>query len=135
MKQTLLISSIFTFAFLTSVNIFSASAGGAKSISALNAVGIIASEQNVVVLDVRTPEEFTGPLGHLKGAELLPVQELPQRVGELQKYRDKKILVICRSGGRSSRATRFLADKGFNVINVEGGMIRMNEIPSAPIER
>jgi len=135
MKQTFLISSIVALSFLISADLLPASAGGMKSVSALNAVGIIASEQNVVVLDVRTPEEFTGPLGHLKGAELLPIQELHQRVGELQKYRDKKILVICHSGGRSSRATRFLAGKGFNVINVEGGMVEMNRIPSAPIKR
>ncbi len=135
MKQALLIPSILTIAFLISVSTFPASAGGMKSVSALNAVGILASEPNVVVLDVRTQEEFVGPLGHLKGAELLPIQELHQRVGELQKYRDKKILVICHSGGRSSRATRFLAGKGFNVINVEGGMVEMNQIPSAPIER
>jgi len=135
MKQTFLIPSIITIAFLTSVSILPASAGEMKSVSALNAVGILASEPNVVVLDVRTQEEFVGPLGHLKGAELLPIQELHQRVGELQKHRNQKILVICHSGGRSSRATRFLAGKGFNVVNVEGGMVEMNRIPSAPIER
>jgi rhodanese-related sulfurtransferase len=89
-----------------------------------------------LILDVRTPEEFTGPLGHLKGAKLIPVQELGKRLGELEKYRDKKILVICRSGYRSRNAARFLVENGFkDVINVGPGMQGMSRLQGAPIER
>ena len=74
------------------------------------------------VLDVRTAEEFDGPLGHIEGARLIPVQELAQRLAELQDVKDGQIHVVCRSGGRSSRATKMLLEAGFEAINVEGGM-------------
>ena len=74
------------------------------------------------VLDVRTAEEFDGPLGHIEGARLIPVQELAQRLAELQDVQYRQIHVVCRSGGRSSRATKMLLEAGFDAINVEGGM-------------
>lgn len=74
------------------------------------------------ILDVRTPEEYDGPLGHIEGARLIPVDELPQRIDELSDVKDQTIHVICRSGGRSARAARILLDAGFRAVNVLGGM-------------
>ena len=82
----------------------------------------IAAGTVTFILDVRTPEEYDGPLGHIEGARLIPVQELAQRLDELTDVKDRPIFVICRSGGRSARATRMLLDAGFRAANVDGGM-------------
>ncbi len=80
----------------------------------------------ILVLDVRTPEEYDGPLGHVEGSRIIPVQELPQRIDELADEKDKHIYVICMSGGRSARATRMLLDAGYRASNVAGGMRAWN---------
>jgi rhodanese-related sulfurtransferase len=78
---------------------------------------------SVRVLDVREPDEFTGPLGRIKGAMLIPLGELSQRTGEIPK--DKPIIAVCRAGGRSAQATMILAQAGFDkVANLSGGMLR-----------
>ena len=87
----------------------------------------IKNDSNVVVLDVRTLSEWNGELGHIENALLVPVQELEQRVGELESYKGKTILAVCRSGNRSGRATAFLNQRGFKAFNVAGGMIDWND--------
>jgi rhodanese-related sulfurtransferase len=77
-----------------------------------------------LLLDVRTIEEFDGPSGHLRGAILIPVQTLVDELDRLSSYRQKTIIVICRSGNRSGYATTLLRDQGFNALNMVGGMIR-----------
>jgi sulfur dioxygenase len=77
----------------------------------------------VQILDVREPDEFTGPLGHIEGAMLIPLGELAERVGELAK--DQPIVAVCRAGGRSAQATNILVQAGFKeVANLAGGMLR-----------
>lgn len=72
------------------------------------------------VLDVRTPQEFAE--GHVPGATNIPVQELEARIAELDAYKDQDIDVICRSGSRSSSATKTLRGSGFaRASNVRGG--------------
>ncbi len=77
---------------------------------------------DIIILDVRTPKELSGPLGQINGVINIPVQVLEQRIDELNKLKDKEIFVICRSGRRSAIASEILFKKGFNVINVQGGM-------------
>lgn len=84
------------------------------------------SDTALVILDVRTPEELAGPLGKIDGVINIPVQELQVRLNELNKYKGKKIAVICRSGNRSGYATSILTENGFNARNVLGGMIKYN---------
>jgi rhodanese-related sulfurtransferase len=77
----------------------------------------------VQVLDVREPDEFTGPLGHIEGAVLIPLGTLPDRVAELSK--DLPVVAVCRSGVRSAHAVRFLEQAGFKrTANLPGGMLR-----------
>ena len=71
-----------------------------------------------LVIDVRQPEEYRN--GHIAGAKLIPLGELKARMQELPK--DKEIVCICASGGRSSSATKMLVDAGFTAINMNGGM-------------
>jgi rhodanese-related sulfurtransferase len=58
--------------------------------------------------------------GHAPDALFIPLGELPARIGELT--RNRRIVAICRSGGRSARATRFLREQGFDAVNLAGGM-------------
>ena len=75
------------------------------------------------VLDVREPDEFTGSLGHIAGAKLIPLGSLMQRFSEIKK--DKPVVVVCRSGARSAQATVMLRGAGFaKVANLAGGMLR-----------
>jgi sulfur dioxygenase len=75
------------------------------------------------ILDVREAEEFTGPLGHIEGAVLIPLGELAARADELQ--RDRPIVAVCRAGSRSAQATAILLQAGFSdVANLNGGMLR-----------
>jgi sulfur dioxygenase len=77
----------------------------------------------VQILDVREPDEFTGPLGHIEGAVLIPLGELAARVEELTK--DRPIVAVCRAGSRSAQATAILQQAGFSdVANLNGGMLR-----------
>jgi rhodanese-related sulfurtransferase len=74
-----------------------------------------------VILDVRTPREYKR--GHLKNAILLPVQKLQKRVNKLSKYKDRRVLIYCATGNRSTVASKILIDKGFKrIFNLGGGI-------------
>ncbi len=85
------------------------------------------SDSNIVVLDVRTPEEFTGSLGKIESAINIPVQVLDQRIKELEKFKDKEILVICRTQNRSAVAVDYLKRAGYNAKNILGGMVEYSK--------
>jgi len=77
----------------------------------------------VEIVDVREPDEFAGPLGHIRGAKLIPLGQLARRVDELA--RDRPLVMVCRSGARSAQATVILQRAGLpNVANLNGGMLR-----------
>ncbi|MCP5145287.1 MAG: MBL fold metallo-hydrolase [Gammaproteobacteria bacterium] len=78
---------------------------------------------DVTVVDVREPDEFSGPLGHIPGAILIPLGELNARAAELPG--DRPLVTVCRAGGRSAQATSVLAKHGYqNLANLAGGMLR-----------
>tara|TARA_B100001167_G_scaffold55468_1_gene32384 strand:+ start:226 stop:621 length:396 start_codon:yes stop_codon:yes gene_type:complete len=85
-------------------------------------------KNNILLLDVRTLDEFDGPLGHIAGAVLIPIQELEQRIDELNEHKEKEIIVICRSGNRSQIGTRILISHGINAVNMVGGMKAWNDL-------
>jgi glyoxylase-like metal-dependent hydrolase (beta-lactamase superfamily II)/rhodanese-related sulfurtransferase len=77
----------------------------------------------VQIVDVREPDEFNGPLGHVPGAVLIPLGKLSAKTEELEKA--KPLVVVCRSGARSAQATLMLGKAGFDkVANLSGGMLR-----------
>ena len=88
----------------------------------------INTKNNILLLDVRTVTEFDGPLSHIAGVVLLPIQELEQRVDELNEHKEKEIIVICRSGNRSQTGTRILISHGFNAVNMLGVMEAWNAV-------
>ena len=87
----------------------------------------IISHPDAILLDVRTKAEYEGTAnpnyGTLKGAINIPIQELSQRLSELDKYKDKEILVYCSHSHRSPQAAYLLTQNGFSkVVNMAGGM-------------
>lgn len=121
MKNIYLILIFISFLFL-SAYIYSQSADKSEmSISDL--IVLLGSEEKPIVLDVRNPNELEGELGHIDGVINIPVHELEGRLSELTDYKDKKIVVICRSGNRSRYATALLKKAGFDATNVKGGMM------------
>jgi rhodanese-related sulfurtransferase len=120
-KKRLLIINFILSVFIA-LMCFDVSAEPVK-ISVQQAKKMIDAKDYGLILDVRTDEEFVGELGHIEGAKLIPVQELKERVGEIEKYKDRKVLVICHSGNRSTKASNFLSQKGFSqVFNIVDGM-------------
>lgn len=98
------------------------------NISAAQLKDKMKEDKNLVILDVRTPQELIGEHGQIDGVVNIPVQILGQRINELESYKDKNIAVICRSGNRSVYATKFLQAKGYNAKNVVGGMKAYNKL-------
>ncbi|HVB82405.1 MAG TPA: MBL fold metallo-hydrolase [Candidatus Binataceae bacterium] len=82
-----------------------------------------------LLLDVREPDEYAGELGHIAGARLIPLRELPDRgEAELGPFKDRDIVVICRAGVRSVTAAAILTGLGFEkVCSLKGGMLDWND--------
>ncbi len=73
-----------------------------------------------VVLDVREPWEQE--IARLPGTLDIPMNEVPARLDELP--RDREIVVMCRSGGRSARVAQYLEQQGYRTANLTGGILR-----------
>lgn len=77
----------------------------------------------VQIVDVREVSEYSGPLGHIEGARLIPLGDLAARANDLA--RERPIVAVCRSGARSAQACVILQRLGFSdVANLAGGMLR-----------
>jgi rhodanese-related sulfurtransferase len=77
----------------------------------------------VQLVDVRTPEEFSGSLGHIRGARLIPLEHLASQAATLS--REVPVVTVCRSGARSAQAVVLLAKAGVTqAANLAGGMLR-----------
>lgn len=88
-----------------------------------------ASGAPLAIVDVRRPDEFAGPLGHIPGAINIPLGEIGGRLEELDNRSDIAIAIICRTDRRSAVAARQLQDAGFNnVLVLRGGMERWTQL-------
>lgn len=84
-------------------------------------------KDQVELIDVRQPDEFTGELGHIPGAKLITLDVLGDQLDKLPK--NKTIVFVCRSGGRSARAAAMALSEGFTgIYNLKGGMLLWNEL-------
>lgn len=83
----------------------------------------------VFVIDVRSPEEFLGELGHIPGALNMPLEDLRAKALTINAIdRDRPVFLICRTDRRSSEAAQQFMDLGFSqVMVVKGGMVEWNE--------
>ena len=74
--------------------------------------------EGISVLDVREQVEWAH--GHIEGATHIPLMEIPTRLDEIP---DGQVLVVCKVGGRSAQAVGYLAAQGYDVVNLDGGML------------
>jgi rhodanese-related sulfurtransferase len=88
----------------------------------LNPTAAFAMRDAARIIDVREPDEFTGELGHIPGAELVPLTTVERTASTWDK--NAALIVVCRSGARSGRAAQALIRAGFRrVMNLSGGMV------------
>ncbi len=81
-----------------------------------------------VLLDVREPSELESEPGYIEGVVNIPIGSLSRRLSELEQYRDREIITVCRSGSRANTAAQILVKEGFSDVAVmEGGMIAWNQ--------
>jgi len=95
-----------------------------KSVDAKLAIEMMKTQPKILILDVRTKEEFDEQ--HLFGAINIPVQLLQTKLEHLNQYKQREILVYCRSGNRSVKASRILEKNTFIPLNVKGGMQQLS---------
>lgn len=84
--------------------------------------------EDVLVLDVRTGEDFIGEQKHIPEATNIPLEVLTQRIEELGDYQERPIAIVCRTDRRSAKAAQLLSQKGFADVHVvKGGMTDWNK--------
>lgn len=94
---------------------------GIKQVGPQEAVMLL-NHEDALVLDVREPSEFKD--GHITRAKHIPLGQLKGQLGSLDKYKDKPVVVVCRTGNRSGHACGILRRAGFaNVSNLAGGIV------------
>ncbi len=94
--------------------------GGGKGVS-VNEATLLINREDAVVLDVREASEWSA--GHIPNARHIALGRLQSHLSELEKFKDKPIIVCCASGNRSSSACGTLKRAGFErVYNLEGGI-------------
>jgi sulfur dioxygenase len=94
----------------------------AAGVPELPARWIFEHRDELSIVDVREPDEFTGEVGHVAGAELVPLATLAERGGAVS--RERPVVAVCRSGGRSGKAALLLAELGVSrVASLQGGLL------------
>jgi rhodanese-related sulfurtransferase len=94
---------------------------------------LIDSNNTPILIDVRNENELQ--YGKITNKSvLIPLPKLQTRISELEKFKNQKIIVYCRSGGRSKVATDFLTEQGFKqVMNLIGGILAWREFDNSII--
>jgi hydroxyacylglutathione hydrolase len=97
-----------------------------EGVPEINPPEVLKTQSTTVLIDVRRPDEWTGELGHIDGAQMVTLEtDLDAFLPKLPK--DKTYVFICRSGGRSGVATQKAQSLGFqSVYNMKGGMLAWN---------
>lgn len=96
---------------------------GAAYADLMTQIPAVPAEQlsnDAVMVDVREQHEWD--MGHAVNAVLIPMGELPARLGDLPEV-DDSLVIMCRSGNRSGRVVQWLAAQGYDVVNADGGML------------
>jgi uncharacterized membrane protein YdjX (TVP38/TMEM64 family)/rhodanese-related sulfurtransferase len=122
---TLGLAALAAVAFLPRLLRRSKGGEGVRRVEAGELARRLDDEKAIAVIDVRRPDEFNGSLGHIAGARNLPLDQLPQRIGELGSLAEQAIVLVCHTDKRSARAAELLQDAGFRGVAVlRGGMVR-----------
>ncbi len=106
-----------------------------RQLSAAELRDRLANPKPPMLIDVREEDEYRGELGHIAGARLIPLKELPERTADLANAKSLDIVTICRVGMRSATAAAILTGLGFEHIwNLKGGMLEWKDA-NLPVER
>ena len=119
------IKMLITAAFLFLSSFGCAQQDQSNSITMEQFKEILKNDKDIIVLDVRTPEETA--TGMIENAINIPVQVLEQRVDELEKFKEKEIFVICRTQNRAPIGASILTANGYKAKYVIGGMSVYNQ--------
>jgi len=121
----ILLLGIFVFSSCSSPENAEESSSDSKNdyeqITPEKAKELMDSEENYIILDVRTDEEYNA--GHIKGALLIPDYEIKEKASSMLTDKDQLILVYCRSGRRSKNVSKDLAELGYTNVKEFGGII------------
>ena len=105
---------------------------GAQQVSAFEAVQLI-NRKDAIVVDVREPAEFK--VGRVANSRNIPLKELDAKLNELEKFKNKPILLLCQSGNRSASASGTLKKAGFaEVVALAGGLAAWQQA-GMPVDR
>lgn len=105
---------------------------GVKEVGSVAALQLI-NHKNALILDVRDEKEFN--TGHILNAKLIPLGKLAARLAELERYRDRPVVVYCRSGQHSATACVLLGKEGFGqAYSLAGGVLAWQK-SSLPLEK
>lgn len=96
----------------------------------ISPIDLAALGADALIVDVREPDEFTD--ARVAGALNIPLGTLPDRLSDVP--RDRTVYVMCLSGGRSARATAYLAAEGVDAVNVDGGITNWYQ-SGLPVDR
>ncbi len=120
-QNLLLFAALAVTLVMLFFNLFGSRLKGYQPVNPTEAVNLI-NRDNALVLDVREVNEYQS--GHILNARHIPQSALPKRLDELEKDKDRPIILVCRSGSRSSHAAGVLKKHGFEkVYNLSGGIM------------
>jgi rhodanese-related sulfurtransferase len=106
--------------------------GDADAISWIEPEGLAQRLENgsaPVIVDVRGADEFNGSLGHLPDAANIALPELPARIGELARHKERDLVLVCHTQMRSAQAAQLLNQAGFGKVAVlRGGMVEWRRL-------
>ncbi len=84
--------------------------------------------EDVLLLDVRSANDFVGEQGHVKGAVLIPLEDIKNSISQIEAFQEKMVMIICRTDRRSAKAAQILTKNGFADVHVvKQGMTDWNE--------
>ncbi len=84
---------------------------------------------DVLVLDVRTAQDFVGEQGHIATVTHIPLEELAERLEDISEYQERPVIIVCRTDRKSAKAARILAQNGFADVHIARmGMTAWNEL-------
>ena len=82
---------------------------------------MLINREDALVVDVREPDEYVS--GHVPDSRNIPLSRLDERMGELEKFKEAPVILVCQTGARSGDACGKLTKKGFTKLhNLEGGI-------------
>lgn len=105
---------------------------GIKEVDSTAALQLI-NHKNALVLDVREEGEYA--LGHILSSKHIPLGKLNERIGELEKFKEQPIVVVCRTANRSSMACATLGKSGFTQAYILAGGITAWQKGNLPLEK